>query len=89
MNNKKVFIALAIISCLAFNYVAQSGGSPFVLIVGQILYFFSLYKISVLSKENGWYAAFGLLNILGLIIVLFIARSKNKPMPTNQRKSQS
>lgn len=78
MNTKTAFIILAVVSCAIFNWMAQTGGSPLILLLGQVTFFFSLYKICTLEGENGWFAIFGILNFVGLIIVLLIPRFKAK-----------
>lgn len=78
MNSKSSFILIAIASCAIFNWIAQTGGSPLLLLLGLVTFFFSLYKICILEGENGWLAIFGILNFIGLLIVLLIPRFKAK-----------
>lgn len=80
MNRKQTFTIVAIVSCIIFNWVAQTGGSPLILLIGLVTFFFSLYKICILEGENGWYALFGILNFVGLIIILLIPRFKTKKL---------
>jgi uncharacterized membrane protein len=76
-SKKNNFVVLSVLSCLAFNYFVLTESSSVLAIIGMILFFFSLYKISVLSGESGWYAGFGVLNVFGLIIVLIATRQGN------------
>jgi hypothetical protein len=71
MDNYKLWVVLSIITCLLWNAAAvgQAGGN--VIVITMVAYFSCLYMLTKAKNINPWLTFFGILNILGIVVIMF------------------
>jgi hypothetical protein len=77
MKRKSLLIwsVIAIIINFFWGYAVHNEVGGLFILLGWIGYFACLVKIAKIREISPWFAAFGILNMLGLVIVLCVPKN--------------
>jgi hypothetical protein len=70
--NVNKYVGLGILFSLVGGIMGDRPGSSLVLIIGEVLFMYGLYFYAKAKGYSGWFCLFGLLNLLGLIVLVLL-----------------